>query len=418
MRKGMEKTAIVIGSGIVGLCSALRLSQAGWNVRVIDPRPPGEGCSAGNPGGVSISSILPAASPGVIHKVPGWLLDRDGPLTIRPTYLPFLAPWLIRFIRASAPDRYLHGMRSLYALTQNAAAAWHDLLQSVGQTDVLKRSGHLIVYRDRAQFDIEEKSWQQRRDLGLTVSAVTTDELRQEVPALSADYALGRRVEDNGWLTDPLLVCRMLADQLRARGTEFLTADANDLNIDQAGNPQVKLADEWLSADRVVLAAGAWSAKLAARLGDRIPLQPERGYSITWDEPDLSIPVPVFSPSEKIMAAPTRGGVRFAGTAEFTGFDSPPRWERADSLERLGRRMFPGLTQARTAERWTGLRPSTPDGLPVLSHASRSNRVIYAFGHGHIGVTSAAVTAGVVAELLSGGAASLDCTAYSVGRFR
>jgi D-amino-acid dehydrogenase len=413
----MDKTAIVIGSGIVGLCSALRLAQDGWTVTMIDPRPPGEGCSAGNPGGISVSSVLPAASPGVIRKVPGWLLDRDGPLTIRPTYLPRLAPWLLRFVRASDPGRYQTGMKALYALTRTAVGSWQDLLSSIGQAQALKKDGHLIVYRNHALYAAEEKSWQQRSDLGLSVSSVEEQELRTIVPALAQDYALARRVNDNGWLIDPLIVCQLIADHLVSQGVEFVRGDARRMRLATDGRPEVQVADGWIGSDLMLLSAGAWSARLAKDIGDNIPLQPERGYSVTWDEPDLSIPMPVFSPSEKIMAAPTHNGIRFAGTAEFTGFDSPPRWERADSLERLGRRMFPGLTRKAEPQRWTGLRPSTPDGLPVLGRSTPSKRVVYAFGHGHIGVTSAARTAEIVVLLANQCHTGLDLAPYAPERF-
>jgi D-amino-acid dehydrogenase len=413
----MNKTAIVIGAGVVGLCSALKLHQEGWSVTVIDPKAPGEGCSAGNPGGISISSILPAASPGVINKVPGWLLDRDGPLTIRPSYLPRLAPWLIRFLRASDPARYRQGFEALFTLTQTAADGWSDLLTSIGQSELLNRTGHLIVYRSEEQFDLEAKSWQQRADLGLSISTIENDELRRLVPALAADYGKARRVSDNGWLIDPLLVCRRIAAHLVAEGVTFIEEPARRLRFDAAGLPKVEIRDRMLDGDVVVLSAGAWSAKLAADAGDRVPLQPERGYSVTWDAPGLAISMPVFSPSEKIMAAPTRHGIRFAGTAEFAGFHAAPRWERADSLERLGRRMFPSLSKDKPSERWAGFRPSTPDGLPVLGYGQSSKRVIHAFGHGHIGVTSAAVTGTIVADLAAGRAPSIETRPFSPRRF-
>ncbi|MBP1849369.1 NAD(P)/FAD-dependent oxidoreductase [Rhizobium halophytocola] len=413
----MTKTAVVIGSGIVGLCSALRLAQAGWRVRIADPRAPGEGCSAGNPGGVSVSSILPAAAPGVVKKVPGWLLDPEGPLSIRPTYLPRLAPWLVRFLRASSPDRYRQGMENLYALTRTAQGAWIDLLASIGETQTLRRDGHLIVYRSREQFDVETASWQRRQKLGLNIEEIDTDDLAALVPALSAEYRLARKVLDNGWLVDPLAVCRSIAAQLAARGAAFERQAVQDLAVDASGRPRLTVGGREIAADLVVLAAGAWSARLARRVGDKVALQPERGYSVTWDKPGFSVPMPVFSPSEKIMAGPTRGGIRFAGTAEFTGFDSPPNWKRAEALERLGRRMFPGLTKEIAGERWIGLRPSTPDGLPVLGPSRSSDRIIHAFGHGHVGVTTAAVTADIVRALAERASPTIDLAPYDPGRF-
>jgi D-amino-acid dehydrogenase len=413
----MNKTAIVIGAGVVGLCSAFRLVEEGWSVRIIDPRPAGEGCSAGNPGGISTSSILPAASPGVIRNVPGWLLDRDGPLTIRPSYLLQLAPWLLRFLHASDPVRFRNGMEALSTLTRPAAGAWVDLLSAIGRPDMLNRNGHLIVYRSAQQFALEAASWQRRADLGISVSIVEESELRALVPALASEYSRARRVMDNGWLIDPLQVCRAIEAYLHGRGVTFIRQEALRLSLDGDGMPRVQLQGRVAEAEIVVLAAGAWSARLAAGVGDRVPLQPERGYSVTWDAPDIAIPMPVFSPSEKIMAAPTRNGIRFAGTAEFAGFNAEPRWERADSLERLGRRLFPKLASDGPSERWAGLRPSTPDGLPVLGYGRRSRRIIHAFGHGHLGVTSAAVTATMIADFAAGRMPAVDARSFSVKRF-
>jgi len=408
----MTRTAIVIGSGIVGLTAAVRLLLDGWQLTVLDPRAPGEGCSAGNPGGISVSSVLPAAAPGVLPKVPGWLLDRDGPLSIRMTHLPRLAPWLLKFLRAATPERHRAGMAALYRLTRGAVPAWQSLLDEVGAGDCLVPGGNLIVYRSRAQFEAETASWDMRRAMGMRVTDLPGDELRALVPDLSPAYGLARRVEDNARLVDPLALCRRLAFWLEQQGARFVREAAEDLSIGPDGHPTVMAGGERLTADLAVVAAGAWSARLARGLGDHIPLAPERGYSVSWTEPGISLSTAVFSPSEKIMAAPVGGGLRFAGTAEFAGFDAAPDWRRAASLERLGRQMFPGMTSERPAQRWAGLRPSTPDGLPVLGRARRSQRVIYAFGHGHLGVTTAAVTARIVADLAGGrkpGAEAAPC---------
>lgn len=410
-------SALIIGSGIVGLCTAWHLQQEGWAVTLVDPRAPGTGCSAGNPGGISVSSVLPAAAPGVIAKVPGWLLDRDGPLTIRPAHLPRLAPWLLRFLRASSRDRFLAGMAAVSALTRQAPDRWRALLGSAGLSPMMQHDGNMIVYRSRAQHDAETASWQRRAALGLTVVSLGPGEVQDILPDLSPEYSLARRVGENARLSDPLAVCQALAQQLMVRGAVIRATTVRDLQLDPDGRPGVRTDEGALQSDLVVLAAGAWSAPLARQAGDRIPLEPERGYSVSWAEAGISIPLPVFSPSEKIMASPVAGGLRLAGSAEFAGFTASPDWSRAEALVRLGRRMFPGLTGAAPV-RWAGLRPSTPDGLPVIGRSRWSPRVIHAFGHGHLGVTNAALTGRIVADLAADRPPPLDLTLCAPGRFR
>ncbi|EPX81858.1 D-amino acid dehydrogenase small subunit [Salipiger mucosus DSM 16094] len=177
----------------------------------------------------------------------------------------------------------------------------------------------------------------------------------------------------------------------------------------EPGGPAVLLeGGERVPAQAVVLACGARSAALASDAGDRVPLQAERGYSSTFRQPGLTIDMPVFSPSEKILAAPTGGGLRFAGTAEFAGFGARPNWRRTEALERLGRRLFPDMAPESKPERWMGERPSTPDSLPVIGRARASSRIVHAFGHGHLGVTTAPATARQVAALIAGDAPALE----------
>ncbi|MEI4485778.1 FAD-dependent oxidoreductase [Frigidibacter sp. MR17.14] len=416
MERHQERIA-VIGGGVIGLATALRLRLDGHAVLLIEPNAPGSGSSAGNPGGISVSSTLPAAAPGVLAKVPGWILDPDGPLTIRPGQLPRMAGWLARFLRAATPERYAAGIAALSALTREAVPAWTALLEEIGQGAMIRPSGTLIVYRSAEAHAAETASWERRARLGLSLRDVTADEIRAAVPALAPRYDRGRMILDNAQLSDPLEVCRALATAFTARGGEIRTARVRALTPGAAA-VRLDLDDGALEVAQVVIAAGARSAPLARMAGDRVPLQSERGYSLTYADSGIALTRPVFSPSEKIMAAPVAGGLRFAGTAEFAGLDAAPNWRRAASLERLGRQMFPGLPEGIEPARWTGDRPSTPDGLPAIGRSARSDRVLHAFGHGHIGMTTAAVTAQAVAALVRGRVPPLDLSPYAPDRFR
>lgn len=413
----MSQRICVVGAGIVGLACAARLVLDGHQVTILDPARPGSGSSAGNPAGISASSCLPAASPGSLAKVPGWLLNPDGPLSIRPGYLPRLAPWLLRFVLKSNPQSYRAGIAALWQITSRGADAWERLLTPVGAPEFLRRSGNLIVYRSEGQFTAEAASWASRAAMGLTVGEIDSAELRRRVPELAPAYQWAREVKDNARLRDPLEVSTYLADWLRAKGAEIRAEKVRRIAANQPGQPLVTTENASLRFDAVVLAAGASSAPLAAQVGVRAPLQPERGYSITYPVAPVALDQPIFSPSEKIMVSPLGDGLRLAGTAEFAGAGHPPNPRRTESLARLGRALFPDLPPLGQAQTWTGDRPSTPDGLPFIGPSKRSPRVICAFGHGHLGVTSAAVTSEAVSSLIGGQRPELDLTPYRTDRF-
>lgn len=415
----MQSTAVVIGSGIVGLCCAAFLQEAGYQVSIIDPLAPGEGASAGNPGGISRSSIVPASSPGVLQKVPGWLLDPEGPLTMRWQHLPWMIPWLSRFLRNGTQAKAAQSMAALATLTEHARSAYTPILRKAGSEDLIRDLGHLMVYRSQASFHAEDASWKRRRDLGVAFDVLDQSETLALEPALDPSFSRARIVTGNSQISDPLLFCQRLAAAITGKGGVFHRQRATDFV--RSGNRIVGVKTESAEhpATVVVVAGGAHSAKLASRLSDRILLQPERGYNVTLTNPPFALTRPVFSTEDKLMAASMGPGLRFAGTAEFAGFSTPPNWKRAETLHTVGKRLFPALRTDAVAEKtlWTGNRPSTPDSLPVIGPSPKWQGVFYAFGHGHIGLTTGAITGQIIAALAQGNASPVSLQPFRPDRF-
>jgi len=427
----------VIGAGMVGVCAASWLQRDGHSVFLVEAGEPGHGASFGNAGCLNGSSVTPVSMPGVIRNVPRWLLDPLGPLSLRWTYLPAIAPWLVRFVRSGTPDKVRAQARALRPLVGPTLEALKPLVAAARAEDLVHRLGHLYVYRSAESLEKDRLAWQLRRENGVEIDEFDADELRQLEPALSRDYVRGVLVRENGHTSNPLgLVERLLGHFVRSGG-ELVRARANGFRLDGRRLAAIQTDSGDLPADAAVVCAGAYSKPLAAALGDRVPLglerhavaecgyhlmisDPERGYHLMISDPERMPRIPTADADGKFVATPMDTGLRFAGTVELAGLAAPPDWRRARILLAQGRKMLPGLAASHPEERismWMGHRPSLPDSLPVLGPSRASPDVFYAFGHGHVGMTAAPMTGKIVAELVDGRSPAIDISPFAAGRF-
>jgi D-amino-acid dehydrogenase len=411
---------VVIGAGMVGIAAASWLKHDGHDVTVIDPRAPGEGASFGNAGCLNGSSVVPMSMPGTIRNAPRWLLDPLGPLSVRWRYFPALLPWLIRFARAGSEENVARIAKALRALLEPSLACLAPLVRNAGAEHLVEKRGHLVVYRSDASFAKESPHWDLRRDNGIAWDTLGPDELRQLEPALSHDYVRGRFIAENGHTSDPHRLVTALAEALRRDGVMIRRASATGFELDDVRLTAVRTDGGPLAADAAIIAAGAFSAPLAAALGDKVPLETERGYHLMIRNPEAAPRIPTLDADAKFVATPMIEGLRFAGTVEFAGLTAPPDWRRARILLAHGRRMFPALPVNLDETRisvWMGHRPSLPDSLPVIGASRRSPDVIYAFGHGHVGMAGSPMTGKVVSDLVAGRNPGIDMTPFRAARF-
>jgi len=411
---------VVIGAGIVGLCCATYLQRDGHKVVVVDPGGPGEGTSYGNAGGLNGSSIVPVAMPGVLAKVPHWLLDPGGPLSIRLRYLPTLLPWLYRFVRAGRPDLVRAQARALRGLLAPTVDMHRELAASIGAADLIQRSGLVIVYRGEAGFAADTAAMRLRAEHGVKIDELNQDELRQMEPTLSPVYTRARFISENGYVRNPLRLSRALAEALVANGGEIRRERAEGFAFADGKVEAVLTNIGRIPAGTVVLAAGAHSKKLAAQLGEKVPLDTERGYHAMIKAPEIAPRLPIMDAEAKFVATPMEEGLRLAGTVEFAGLEAPPDWRRARVLLRHGQAMFPGLPPTVADDRvalWMGFRPSMPDSLPVIGPTRRYANAFLAFGHGHVGLIGAPMTGRVIADLIAGRPPAIDVAPFSSSRF-
>lgn len=413
---GSPLRVAVIGAGIVGVCCALYLRRDGHDVTLIESDAPGAGASLGNAGAISPGSCVPLSMPGMARKVPGWLLDPDGPLVIRPRYFPLALPWLIRFMLAGRKSRIEPIADALRALHMRTFDCYAPLLKSAGIESLVHRSGTLVVYESESAFADAARGLEMRRARGVAFETMAADGLRQSVPGLSDRYRFGVLFPEHGFVAEPHRLTRALADHFVATGGRLVRAGATKLRFSGARLAAVATDAGEVAADRVTIAAGAWSKPLARAAGLRIPLESQRGYHITFPTPGIAPRLPVTDAATSVYATPMEGGLRIAGTVEFAGLSAPPNWARARRLVALAQRMFPSVRTEGFTE-WMGHRPSLPDSLPVIGPVPGRPDVLCAFGHSHNGMTSGPVTGRIVADLIAGRDPGFDIHPYRPDRF-
>ena len=410
------KKVTVIGAGIVGIACASYLRRDGHDVTVVTMHPPGEYCSFGNAGMLNPGGSVPLSMPGVFWKVPGYLADPLGPLVVRWSYLPKVAPWMLRFIFNANEKQAAHATGALHALMRDTLDAFDVLVKHAGCTDLIRRSGYLVAYESERSYRDDALAWKLRRERGVATEELDAAGIRRLVPQLAPNYVRGVHVLEQGYVTNPERLVKSLAAQFQKDGGTILARKVLDIERDGSGVRALATDAGRLPVETLLICGGVHSGELSAILGEPVPIEAERGYHVTYSDPGLRIPMPIHVSEAKVFVTPMEMGVRVAGQAEFAGIYAEPNYGRADVLERHMRRMFPQVNTA-DGTRWMGRRPSMPDSLPVIGPSAKHRNVYYAFGHGHWGLCGGAPTGRLIADLVSGRKPSIDVSPYRVNRF-
>lgn len=404
---------LVVGAGIIGLSCARALVADGHQVTVLDRDPPGDKASFGNAGGLGVTEIVPASVPGLVWKVPGWLFDPLGPLSLRAAHLPKLAPWLLRFLRSGT---WPEVERITDALAALAARTYDDMLPLLAELELmgdLHQVGALWVYDTSAGFAADARFRDMRRRHGLVCEEIDGAAARAMEPALSDDIRHAMFTPQWSHVSDPKRIVDRLRVRLEGQGVAFVKAEASGV----AGSEVVTSDGGRVPFDRLIVAAGAWSGRLANSIGDRVLMESERGYNTTLPDPRVSLSREIIFAERSFVATPLEMGLRIGGAAEFAGLEAKPNYERSNALAELARRYLPGLNTQGGA-RWMGHRPTTPDSLPVIGRSPKRGDVFYAFGHSHTGLTFGPTTGKLIAELVAGRTPTVDVAPFGIERFQ
>ncbi len=408
--------AIVLGAGVAGLSTALYLQRSGVAVAVIDPLPPAGGASFGNAGLLSPDTAVPIALPGMLRKVPGWLADPLGPLSVKPSYFPRALPWLLRWIEAGRLHRVMVISDAMRALHRETLTCWQELLGPVLYRELIRPVGQVQVWEGDADGASAVVERQVRERHGIRADELGADDLRQMFPGMAREVTRGLLVPGNGYTVSPARIVRTLGELFRQEGGVLINERAMKL-IPQGGGWMVMTNIANRSTENVVVAGGAWSGQLLEPLGIKVPLETERGYHAMLFDPEVTPSLPISNKTRGFGVTPMEDGLRIAGTVEIAGLEAPPNEERAKILVGHAKRMFPAL-KGQQVRYWMGFRPSTPDSLPILGPAPGRAGLHFAFGHGHFGMTGGPPSGRLVARLIAGQAPGIDPAPYAAQRFR
>ncbi len=411
---------VVIGAGVAGTCAALALIRNGHDVTLIDRDGPGENCSFGNAGIIcDATSSLPMPSMALVRQIPGMLMDWKRNPAIRWRYLPKLAPWLIAFLRAANHETRMRNARAFHSLLCEAPASWDRLVSGTDAEKLIRKRGMLLAYSSEEGFDKGRGDRDLLGELGVSLHEISRDELRQMEPALSDSVVCATYQPEVYQALDPYLLVRAVADQFLSAGGRIVEDDVVDFRHGNGRVDTVVTRSGELKVDKVVVAAGAWSARVLAKLGVKTLLDTERGYHTVFHDYDSGLSRPIIHGEEHFGMAQMSGGMRFAGTVEFAGIDAAPDYRRADLVVECGRhalRNFDPPASTRVT-RWMGRRPTLPDFLPAIGKLAGLENVVVNFGHQHLGLTLGARSGFVVSDIIAGRDPGLDVKPFRAERF-
>ncbi len=412
----MNQHCVVIGAGIIGASCAWHLQQKGLQVTLIDHELPGQSCSSGNAACIARSGVIPFSYPGLIKKVPGWMLDPLGPMSIRAWDLPALIPWFWKFWRVSNMQKVEEIASAQATLMQTVFADYDEILNATDSAHLKLSRGAIHIYDTEKEYRADLWQADLRARLGFEEYRLSPAELKTMVACLKLEKGVAIMVPDWHHLLDPARVTGRIAEVCFGNGGQWIQDRVTRV---AAGDTGISLQTETgrrIEADQLIVAAGAWSNPLAAQLDYKVPLIAERGYHSMISTPGVTLQYPVMSISRHFVMTPLEGGLRVAGTAEFAALDAEPDYRRAKVLLKHASHYLDGL-QTEGVTEWMGQRPMMPDSLPVISVSPRHPNVFYAFGHGHYGLTQGPTTGRIIADLVIGSEPSTDLSAFRFDRF-
>jgi D-amino-acid dehydrogenase len=405
----------VIGAGIQGVCISLCLIKKGFEVTLIDREDPGkESASYGNAGHFSPYASVPVNRPDILFDVPAMLLSSTGPLALKWNYVPKMIPWFIKFIKNCSKKNMLHTTKYMHQILDLALPAYDELFEDISVSELVESKG-IIYFWTNKDLKSRELEINMRKELGVKQQLLTPHEIHDLEPHIKQIYHGGVLYPNARHTRNPKKVLLKLFDLFIKKGGHFEKQNVQSISFTTDNKPVIKTNLNFYNFDKAVIACGAFSKKITDQLGEKIPLDTERGYHVHFKGHDHLLTRPVIFLNRGFGITPMEQGLRVVGTVEFGGLDNPVSKKRILNLVNNAKYLFPELTEHH--DEWLGFRPTLPDFLPVMGPSKNYKNLFYSFGHHHLGWTLGAISGKIVSGMIAGENTNLDLSAYNSTRF-
>ena len=404
----------IVGAGIQGVCTGIKLAEKGIKVSLFDKNEPGKMASYGNAGHFSPYAVLQLNRPDILYDVPKMLLSSSGPLALKWNYIPKMMPWILGYLKNCNQKSMMHTAKYMNQILSLALDAYDEIFKDVDLGNLVERKGVIYIWTDQ-NLKSRNLEIRIRDELGVKQQMLTKQEVLDLEPNLNPVFHAGV-LYDYAWhARDPHKILNKLFEKFTKLGGQFFKTEVKNVLQNVDGDTYVKTDNQDYKFDKLVIATGAFSKQFTDQLGEKIPLDTERGYHVHFKNMDHLIQRPVISMDRGFGMTPMDQGLRAVGTVELGGLKNPPSKKRIQYIINCAKELLPQLGEHH--DEWLGFRPTLPDFLPVLGPAKKFNNIVYAFGHQHLGWTLGAITGKIISGIVNNENTNLDLTPYSSTRF-
>ena len=404
----------VVGAGIQGVSNALFLQKKGFDVTIFDKDEVGSpAASYGNAGHFSPYACVLMNRPDVLTDIPAMLLSSTGPLALKWNYVPKMIPWLLQFLRNCTTKKMMHTAKNMHQILDLALSAYDELFDDIELDGLVEKKGILYIWNDQS-LKSRELEIKVRNELGVDQQVVSPKEIHDLEPNIKPFYHGGVYYKYGRHARNPKKILIKLFNLFLKKGGRFLKMNVQDINFDDE-KPAIKTETQRYVFDKLVIACGAFSKKLTDNLGEKIPLDTERGYHVHFKNCDHLLTRPVIFSNRGFGITPMEQGLRVVGTVEFGGLKNPLSKPRVKNLINNAKYMLGDLPDHE--DEWLGFRPTLPDFLPVIGPSKNYKNIFYCFGHHHLGWTLGPISGKIIAGMIAEENTNLNLSPYSTTRF-
>ena len=405
----------VIGAGIQGICISLCLIKKGFKVTLIDRDDPGkESASYGNAGHFSPYASVPINRPDVLIDVPSMLLSSKGPLALKWNYVPKMIPWFLKFIKNCSKKKMMHTAKYMHQILDLALPAYDELFKDIDISGLVESKGIIYFWTEK---DIKSRELEIniRKELGVKQQLLKPHEIHDLEPHIKQIYHGGVLYPHAKHARNPRKILLKLFNLFIKKGGGFEKKNVQSISFGEDNKPVIKTDLNFYKFDKAVVACGAFSKRITDKMGEKIPLETERGYHVHFSGHDHLLSRPVIFLNRGFGITPMEQGLRVVGTVEFGGLNNPPTKKRILNLVNNAKYLFPELKDHH--DEWLGFRPTLPDFLPVIGPSKNYKNLFYSFGHHHLGWTLGAISGKIISGMIAGENTNLDLSPYNSLRF-